>query len=148
LWTVWTYRCARFSILSPNHKISSPKVWLQFDRRLLRLVGWVAAGFAIFTTAATVLFAGQVSLLAGPMAIGLVVLGPWLGPLINSKGGCAEAWQLTAVALPVLLGGLAPFALYRRSVGQATATIAWCGFVSALLFWIAAGALSLGWSTG
>jgi len=87
-------------------------------------------------------------LLVGPAAAGLVVLGPWLGPLINPGGGSAEAWHWTIVALPVLLGGLAPFALRRRRVRPTTAVLAWCGFVTALLFWTGAGALSLGASLG
>ncbi|HZR18698.1 MAG TPA: hypothetical protein VFE51_15505 [Verrucomicrobiae bacterium] len=55
---------------------------------------------------------------------------------------------MSAVALPVLLGGLAPFALRRRPVRVGTAVVAWCGFVTALLFWISTGAISLGWSLG
>jgi hypothetical protein len=154
-WTVWTRRTSGFSLVAPSQEKTSPDVRLRFDLHLLRLAGWVAAGFAIFAIAALFLTAlttrgatVQSFLVIGPVAAGLVALGPWLGPLINPGGGSAEAWQWTAVALPVLLGGLAPFALCRRPVRLATAVVAWCGFVTALLFWIAAGAFSLGWSTG
>lgn len=67
-----------------------------------------------------------------------------LGP----PGDSTEALNCSAVALPVLLGGLAPFVLSRRPVRPTTAVVAWCGLVSALLFWMAAGALSLGRSLG
>ncbi len=78
-----------------------------------------------------------------PNGAPLSVVGPSC-----SRAPSAEAWRWIAVALPVPLGGLAPFALLRRPVRPHTAVVAWCGFVTALLFWTAAGALSLGWSLG
>jgi len=68
--------------------------------------------------------------------------------MIHPGGGFTAGLQMSAVALPVLLGGLAPFALRRRPVRVGTAVVAWCGFVTALLFWISTGAISLGWSLG
>jgi hypothetical protein len=132
-------------------------VFLRLDRHFCRLVAWVAAGFALFATVAlawTALTARGVQVSAGtcfvvgPAAAGLVVLGPWLGPMINPGGQFGVAWRLTAVALPVLIGSLAPFVLRRRAVTRGAAAVAWCGFLTALLFWIAAGVLSLGWSMG
>ena len=157
-WTVWiNRRSASSSSVVPAQRSDSPQISLRFDRHVLRLVACLAAGFALFAIAAlllTSLVARNVHLdirglfAVGPAAAGLVVLGPWLGPVINPGGGATEAWNCSAVALPVLLGGLAPFALRRRPVRPTTAVVAWCGLVIALLFWMAAGALSLGWSLG
>ena len=156
-WTVWINHSSRSSPAVPARGSASPGIKLRFDRHLLRLVAWLAAGFGVFAVAALLLTSLTARnahvylpgfLVVGPAAAGLVVLGPWLGPLINPAGGATEAWNWTAVALPVLLGGLAPFALRRRPVRPITAVVAWCGFVTALLFWTAAGALSLGWSLG
>ena len=74
-------------------------------------------------------------LIVGPGAAGLVVLGPFLGPSVTGWS-FVWAWRYAAVALPVLLGSLAPFAFCRSPVRPGTAVVAWCGFVTALLFWI------------
>ena len=157
-WTIWTQHSSRLSVLALADKKALPGVQLRFDRQLLRLLAWVVAGFAIFAIAVVLLsslnargFAGGQAiylLVIGPVAAGMMILGPWLGPLLNPHGGFDVAWQWTAVALPVLLAGFAPFALCRRPVGVARAVEAWCGLVTALLFWTAAGAMSLGWSLG
>jgi hypothetical protein len=110
----------------------------------------MAGGLALFAIAALLFTSLTVRnvettpssyLIVGFGAAGLVVLGPLLR--LITVGMSVEAWQHTAVALPVLLGGLAPFALRRRAVSQTMALLAWCGFVTALLFWTAAGVFSL-----
>lgn len=158
VWVVgWTVLINRLSPPSPMHENLSPTVHLRFDRDLLRVVGWMAAGLGLFATAillATSLTVRGVQvpltslIVVGLGAAGLAVLGPWLGPVIHPGGGFTAGLEMSAVALPVLLGGLAPFALRRRPVRPGTAVVAWCGFVTALLFWISAGAISLGWSLG
>jgi hypothetical protein len=156
-WTVFTNRSARCFPSPQTSETSSPNVCLRLDRHLLAVVGWMAAGLGLFATAilaATSLAVRGVEvpltsfLVVGPAAAGLAVLGPWFGPLIHPGGGFTAGLQMSTVALPVLLGGLAPFALRRRPVRQDTAVVAWCGFITALLFWISTGAISLGWSLG
>lgn len=151
LWTVWTNRSGRIFPSAPTHQDSLPIVRLRLDHHLLRLVGWIAVGFALFTTAVLLLSSlmvkgGQVPLrsffLLGPGAAALVVLGPFLGPSITSWS-FDWAWKYAAVGLPVLLGSLAPFGLRRRPVRPGTAVVAWCGFVTALFFWVALGLFSL-----
>jgi hypothetical protein len=130
----------------------SPTMHLRLDLSLARVVGWVAAGLAVFATLALLLTplttrGPQVPLksllIVGPGAVGLVVLGPFLGPLVTGWS-FDWAWKYAAVALPVLLISLGPFALCRRPVGATAAVLAWCGFVTALLLWIATGLFSLG----
>lgn len=154
IWVIWTWRRTAVSPATPN---LGRMVQLRFDWHLLRLVGWLTGGLALFAVSTLAIAALTVRgehvppvafLLIAPGAAGLVVLGPWLGPLVNPGGGSGVAWQIVKVALPVLLLGLAPFILRRRPVRPGTATAAWCGFVTAWLFWIAAGAWSLGWSLG
>ena len=156
LWTVWINRAVRFSTPEPTPGQSSATIRLHLDPRLLRLVGWVAAGLPLFATALLLVTALAVRgagitpesfLVVGPGAAGLVVLGPLLGPLLT---GNSSAWTSTyvAVALPVLLGSLAPFGFCHRPVRPGTAVVAWCGFVTALFFWIAAGLFSLGRCVG
>ena len=156
-WTVWTNRSSRSFHPIPTHEKFSPTVCLRFDHHLLRVVGWMAAGLCIFATAlllATSLMVRNVQvplttfLIVGPAAAGLAILGPLLGPMMNPGGGFTAGLQLSTVALPVLLSGLAPFAFRRRPVRLGTAVMAWCSFVTALLFWISTGAMSLGWSLG
>ena len=156
-WTVLTNRFLRSFPPLQTHETSSPTVFLRLDHHLLRIVGWIAAGLGIFATAvllATSLAVRGVEvpltafLFVGPGAAGLAVLGPWLAPLIHPGGGFTAGLQISTVALPVLLVGLAPFALLRRPVRPNTAVMAWCGFVTALLFWISTGAMSLGWTLG
>jgi hypothetical protein len=69
------------------------------------------------------------------------VLGPWMGPVVNPKDGCGFAWELTCILAPVVLIAAAPF-LLRLQVRPRTATVWWCGFLTALLAWLAAGILS------
>jgi hypothetical protein len=54
---------------------------------------------------------------------------------------------LTWVAAPILLIAATPF-LLRLKVRPRVATSCWCGFITALLFWLAAGLFSAGWSMG
>lgn len=154
VWAVWTWR--KTAVVAATDHINRT-VQLRFDWHLLRLVGWLTGGLALFAASTLAVAALTVRgehvppaafLLIAPATAGLVVLGPWLGPLVNPGGGSAVAWQIVRVALPVLVLGLAPFILRRRPVRPGAATAAWCGFVTALLFWIAAGAWSLGWSLG
>ena len=157
VWAVRISRSRRLFPSPPSQEGASPEIRLRLNLRLLRLVGAMAASLGVFATVIMVLatvtgLGGSRSLtgflIVGPIAAGLVVLGPWIGPLINPGGGTNVAWQLTAVGLPVLALGLAPFLLRRRPVRPTTAVVVWCGFVSALLFWMATGVLSLGWSLG
>lgn len=157
-WVVgWTVLINRFSPPSPMQENLSPTVYLRLDRDLLRVVGWIAAGLGLFATAILLATSLTVRGVQVPLtsfivvaigAAGLAVFGPWLGPMIHPGGGFPAGLQMSVVALPVLLGGLAPFVFRRRPVRVGIAVVAWCGFVTALLFWISAGAISLGWSLG
>ena len=157
-WAVWLGRNSLHSPPALAQADSPPGVLLRFNRHLPKLVGCVAVGIALFAFSVMLLTWLLVRsehltltslLVAGPMGAGLVVLGPWLGPVINpDRAVFTAAWQWTVVGLPVLLVTLAPFAFRRRQVKWGTATVAWCGFVTALLFWIAAGVCSLGGAMG
>ncbi len=126
-------------------------VALEPDRRILQVAGGLGVGLALFAVgalAATAIFSRgaqvpvQSYLIVGPGALGLVLLGPFLGPL-TTGWSFAWAWRYAAVGLPVLCVALAPF-VRRRLVAPRTAVAAWCGLVTALFFWIATGLFSLG----
>jgi len=156
-WAIWFNRSKRNGPDAYENDAASTAVHLRLDRQALLVFISSLIGFGILATAALLITSWvtrgiQVPyssfLAVGPAAAGLVILGPWLGPLINPGGGSSTAWQLTSVALPVLVFGVAPFFIWRRPVRIAKAITAWCGLVTALLFWIAVGVLSLGWSIG
>jgi len=69
------------------------------------------------------------------------VLGPWMGPVVNPKDGCGFAWELTCILAPVVLIAVRGRTCSRNKNGAA-ATVWWCGFLTALLAWLAAGILS------
>jgi hypothetical protein len=124
---------------------------LGLDWRLVRVVSWMAVGLSIFALAMLSMVAllargARVPLQSFPAvgfgALGLVLLGPFFGPM-TTGWSFGWAWRYAAVALPVLLVALAPFAR-RRVVRPTTAVVAWCGFITALFFWIATGLFSLG----
>ena len=153
VWAVWTNRILRFSPNVPINESSSAGIELRVDRQVVLLVAGLAVGIAIIVTAGLMLTqrgGGSLGLrlfLIGPVTGSLVVLGPWLGPMINPSG-MAGALKCTAVALPALLAALAPFVFRQKPVRPFTAVVAWCGLVTALLFWTAAGVLSAGASMG
>jgi hypothetical protein len=151
-WTVWIRYRWRVTIPQQVGQKSSPPVRLGLDARIVRLVGSLAAGlglFAVLVLLLTALFARGVQVplssffIIGPGAAGLVILGPFLGPMVT---GWSFGWALryAALGLPILLVGLAPFVLCKRPVRPGTAVAAWCGLLTALFFWIATGLFSLG----
>jgi hypothetical protein len=156
-WALWINRTKRKQLSEAECEPAVTGVALRLSPRALQCFGLLLLGLGILATAALLITSWvgrgvQVPLLSfllvGPAAAGLVVLGPWLGPLINPGGSAVMAWQLTAVALPVVILSLAPFFLTRQPVKLGRAVTAWCGLATALLFWMAAGVLSLGWSLG
>jgi hypothetical protein len=136
---------------------SVPAVSLRLSPFAFKIFGTAVVGFGILATAA-LLVTSWISrgvdvpltsyLVVGPGAAGLVILGPWLGPMVNPGGDSTFAWQMTAVALPALVIGVAPFVVAGQPVQLGKAVTAWCRLVTALLFWTAAGILSLGASMG
>lgn len=153
-WALWDRRFSAKPTTTPGGA-QECRVQLQVNARLLRPVGWLALGLAAVATI-DLLVASFRPLthvpmanffLIGPGAASLVILGPWLGPLINPGAGRVDVLLFTAVGLSVLLGGIAPF-LLRRRVKISTAVAARCGFVTGLLFWIFLGVLSFGRSVG
>jgi hypothetical protein len=156
-WAIWINRSRLMDPAAFEAADNIQKVSLQLNRRVFQGFIFVLAGFGILATTALFITSWvsrgvQVPLTSfltvGPAAAGLVVFGPWLGPLINPGGGHTVAWQFTAVALPVLMAGLAPFVVLRHPVRLDKAVTAWCGLVTAILFWTGTGVFSLGWSLG
>jgi hypothetical protein len=157
LWALWVNRSAVYRRPQSARESLSSKVALRLNRHLARFVALIACGLGAFATIGllALCLAGRGSqtpligfALVGPITAGLVFLGPWLGPLLHPGGSPNTAMQWTAVALPILLAGLAPFGIMHRPVNSGGGAVAWCGLVTALLFWAATGAFSLGWSLG
>jgi hypothetical protein len=121
-----------------------PRIRLRFGLRHLAAWGLLAAISAVFATA-LMLFSQPCPpreiLLVFLGAGGVPVLGPWSGPAINPGDGCGFARALTYVAAPVMLIAAAPF-LLRLRVRPRKATVCWCGFLTALFAWLAAGIIS------
>src|SRR6516165_2820006 len=127
---IWFNRSKRNGPDAYENDAASTAVHLRLDRQALLVFISSLIGFGILATAALLITSWvtrgiQVPyssfLAVGPAAAGLVILGPWLGPLINPGGGSSTAWQLTSVALPVLVFGVAPFFIWRRPVRIAKA---------------------------
>lgn len=148
-WTLWDNRHFKSVPLS---QIVPETIQLRCDRCLFWVLGKVAIGFATITTAIYLfhfIFQKESNFLAsfvvGLSAVVLMVLGPWFGPLIvNSGAGHHLAWQLSAVGIPVLVAGFAPFIFKLRVKNPFTAVLLWSGLLSAVLFWVAIGVYSLG----
>jgi hypothetical protein len=120
----------------------SPRVRLRLGPRHLATWGLLAGIMAVATTALAIKETPAHKLALFFLgAAGVPVLGPWIGPAINPGGGYDEARRLAYVATPVLLVAAAPF-LLRLRVRPRMATICWCGFLTALLFWLAIGIFS------
>jgi hypothetical protein len=121
-----------------------PRVRLRLGLRHLAAWGLLAAITAVVTTV-VVLLQPPYRLRQVPLFVlggaGVPVLGPWMGPVINPGDGTGMARTLTYVLAPVLLFASVPF-LLRLQVRPRTATVWWCGFLTALLAWLAAGILS------
>jgi hypothetical protein len=122
-----------------------PRVRLRLGLRHLAAWGLMVAITAVVTTVLVLLDEPHSRLrqllpfiLGGA---GVPVLGPWMGPAINPGDGYGMARTLTCVLAPVLLLAAAPF-LLRLRVRLRTATVWWCGFLTALLLWLAAGIIS------
>ena len=155
-WAIWINRSKREPELFENLD-SAPAVSLRLSPLAFKIFGTAVVGLGILATTALLVTSWASRgvdipltsyLVVGPGAAGLVILGPWLGPIVNPGGNSTFAWQMTAVALPVLVIGLAPFVVTGQPVQLGKAVTAWCGLVTALLFWTAAGILSLGASMG
>jgi hypothetical protein len=88
-------------------------------------------------------------LLVAVVAFGTVFLGPWMGPIVN-PGAATGGFALreTALGATMLLLSLVPFLLPGRFDRPGRRTLAWCGYVTALLFWVYLGVLCLGHSLG
>ncbi len=153
-WTIWMNLRPRGA---RDGNFAAPAgVTLQFDRRLWYAIGSVAGVLAVVGLAAllsTSLFkrGAQVPLgsflIVPPGAAGLVLLGPFLGPLLTHNSS-EWAWKYAAVSIPVLMATLAPFALCRKPLRPSFAVVIWCGFITALLLWVATGLYSLGHCIG
>jgi hypothetical protein len=156
-WALWINRSKRLHPVLFENLDRVPAVSLRLSPLAFKIFGTAVVGFGILATAA-VLVTSWISrgvdvpltsyLVVGPGAAGVVILGPWLGPIVNPGGSSTFAWHMTAVALPALIIGVAPFVVAGQPVQLGKAVTAWCGLVTALLFWTAAGILSLGASMG
>jgi hypothetical protein len=157
LWTLWLKRHDGFPKDQPaGVSGGAESVLLRLDRRFALLMGWTAGGLVIFAMAlllAVALFEHGAHVAMAKFIVvelgsaGLVVLGPFLGPIAT---GWNFEWALkyAAVGLPVLVAGVCPFIICRDPVSPRAAVLAWCGVITALLFWIATGVFSLGHCLG
>jgi hypothetical protein len=149
MWAIW--RKADEPSLQAGELVSveEPRVRLRLGLRHLAAWGLLAGLMAVATAALALTDFRNVRSLALFFigGGGVPVLGPWIGPVINPGGGYAAARLLTWVAAPILLIAATPF-LLRLKVRPRVATSCWCGFITALLFWLAAGLFSAGWSMG
>lgn len=115
-------------------------------KRLLLVWGALAVGFALYALGVVLLGmifirgmhgSGQTFLFAGPAGAGLVVLGPFLGPIANPAADhFALAWRFAAFGIPAWLAALVPFLICSRPLSPGAQSAAWCGWVTAILFWI------------
>jgi hypothetical protein len=121
-----------------------PRVRLRLGLRHLAAWGLLAGMMAVCVTVLTLAdgpYPVREILLSFLGGAGLPVLGPWIGPVINPGDGYATARMLTYVAAPAMAIAAAPF-LLRLRVRPRVATVCWCGFLTALLFWLSAGIFS------
>jgi hypothetical protein len=140
-WSMWVKAVSQH----PSSLNPSTRVRLRFDRQTWRVLARQAGGLALFCGITLLVASGllknlQISfggiLGAGLITIGLSLFGPFLAPMFTS-GNFLPALAGAAIAMPVLLAGIAPFLLCRQPVRLGSAVLAWCGFITAFLFWLA-----------
>jgi hypothetical protein len=78
---------------------------------------------------------------------GLTVIGPMIGPVINSNSGNPVASWGLLIALPILVLSLLPF-LLKRSVSRRAAIFYWCIYITVVLAWTCLGIFSAGMCMG
>ncbi len=115
-------------------------------KRLLLVWGGVAVGmglYAMMVLGLGILFSRNLQgstnslFLAGPAGAGLVVLGPFLGPIANPGADhFALAWRFAAFGIPAWLAALVPFLICRRPLSPGGQAAAWCGWMTAIFFWV------------
>jgi hypothetical protein len=149
LWALWEARRKRaaFGVPPPSADRWAPRLGLTH----IRIVLAIAGGLSLFGLLLA-LFGGAgvgQSLLVAVVAFGTVLIGPWMGPIVN-PGAATEGFALreTTVGATVLLLSLVPFVFKGRFDSPRGRTLAWCGYVTALLFWVYLGILCLGHSLG
>jgi hypothetical protein len=149
LWALWEAR--REPTAGPPSNLSEDRWAPRLGFTHLRIILVMAAGLSLFG----LLFAlvgragvGQ-SLLVAVVAFGTVFIGPWMGPIVN-PGAATEGFALreTGLGAAVLVLSLVPFLLKGRFDGPGRRALAWCGYVTALLFWVYLGIICLGHSLG
>jgi len=150
----WAWFAGRKASADQQTSPEAP-IRLAFDVRLVQVVAVLAVSLAFFATA-ILLFTAVFTkatvplssfLIVGPAAGGLVILGPFLGPMIRGSS-LGPVMGYAALAFPVLIATASPFVLCRRAVRPGMAVAAWCAFVAGLLFWTGTGALCLAASLG
>ena len=139
-WTMVKKACARKSV-SQDKAVPAK---LLGGKRLLLVWGALAVGFALYAMGVVLLGmifirgmlgSGQTFFFAGPAGAGLVVLGPFLGPIANPGADhFALAWRFAAFGIPAWLAALVPFIICRRPLSPGGQAAAWCGWVTAILF--------------
>ena len=149
LWALWEARRkpATFPVANPG---ADP--WaLRLSFTHIRIALVMAGGLATF--GALMAMVGRVGvsqiLIVAVVAFGTVIIGPWMGPLVN-PGAATEGLALreTGLGVTVLILSLVPFLLKGRFDSPRRRALAWCGYVTALLFWVYLGVLCLGHSLG
>lgn len=150
-WSACIFRYPRLFPPAPIFNNSLPSIRLRVGQHFFKVIGAVAVGLAVYAIASQLIVLlsmrnVQVSplsiLIVAPVAAMLAVSGPLLGLLINQR---EMTWSLlyVLVALPPLLVAIIPFWHTSVPVHPKTAVWAWCKLISAHLFWVATGLLSL-----
>jgi len=149
LWALWEARRkpAPFPTVGPSADRWAPE--LSFTHLRIALV--IAGGLTVLASLLALVGRVPVSqvLIMAVVAFGTVIIGPWMGPLVN-PGAATEGLALREAGLgvTVLILSLVPFLLKGRFDSPRRRALAWCGYVTTLLFWVYLGVLCLGHSLG
>ncbi len=150
--TVWALRDCRHTPASMPVADSAASPWTpRFSLTHMRIALVIAGGLAVFGGVLVFTERAEISkvLVVAAGALGTVVIGPWMGPLANpgaSTGGLAL--RATAIGLPLLMLSLVPFRRGNHLATLRKLTLAWCGYITAILFWVYLGIMVLGHSLG